>query len=48
MKVFILFVYLQVVPEGSNYYFIIFKKLGNGKLLPKFIYCFYERCLGSY
>lgn len=35
MKVFILFVYLQVVPEGSNYYFIIFKKTRKWKIVTK-------------
>lgn len=31
LKLIILFVYLQVITEGTNSYFIIFKKLENGK-----------------
>lgn len=42
MKLLILFVYLQIVPEGANYYSIIFKKTKQNykmekKLLGKFI-----------
>lgn len=49
MKSLILFLYLQIVTEGANYYFVIFGKTRNmEKLLRKFIHSFYEKCLDSY
>lgn len=47
LKLFILFVYLQVITEETNSYFITLKIENENKMLGKLIHSFYEKCLGS-